>query len=127
MKNMMKDLERNLESLRIFLDDLETLHNDGEVEEEYYINQRNALTVGIRFLEKELEVIGDSSNMIKSKIEALKTEIPSEDLMNEVFTYVKKHQNTSISKIAKDLNLPIATIVNALLELEKKGKVILLH
>ena len=117
-----RELENQISSVKMLLSRLEAHYGAGEVEDQNYLCESRALKLGLKAIEKELKTVKDSIGRIQPEA----TEKIQESMINEVFRYLKKLKNPSLPKIARELNIPTATLTKILLELERRGKVKLL-
>ncbi|RLI36923.1 hypothetical protein DRO55_02505 [Candidatus Bathyarchaeota archaeon] len=75
-----EELEKQIRSLEIFLANLEIHYAAGDIDEESYRNQNNAITLGLEATKQELESIRNSLGKVKpeEKVEAPKPEVVEE-------------------------------------------------
>jgi len=75
-----EELEKQIRSLEIFLANLEIHYAAGDIDEESYRNQNNAITLGLEATKQELESIRNSLAKVKpeEKVEAPKPEVVEE-------------------------------------------------
>lgn len=78
--------------------------------------------------EKQIKANKTKSKAIKYKRQKKSKQLPQreeEALIEGVFNYLKKHRDTSVTRIARDLHYPIKNIDKALTELDRQGKIII--
>ena len=80
-----EELEKQIRSLEIFLANLEIHYAAGDIDEESYRNQNNAITLGLEATKRELESIKSSLAKVKlEEEEAPKPEVVEEKPAEEV-------------------------------------------
>lgn len=121
----MKELESQVASLNRLLISLKACRCAGCLDENIYLNGNAALLLGLRSAGRELERIRGLLSIINS--EMFRGGRPPEALLDEIFRRLEKMESPSLPLLISNLNMPLSMITNALLELEKRGKIVLIR
>ena len=128
MTKRVNELGKHVKSLEMFLTTLKNHYATEEAEKELIDESREIIMAETGKYESESIT---QSKPAKGKLQespllvaqSQEEEKIPEAVINEVFSYLERHRETSLSQIAEDIHLPVSVVEKVLAELERHGKI----